>query len=284
MCLWLFKSPFLTDCELIEIIFSFQQIVCAIENFEFQYDDLRNNIDALADEYDDRADYSMFDPTDPMESVYYNYPSTRKHVIAVPDNTQHMKETDNSQLQRETVQPTFQVVPSSSRQSSVRMVDQPTGHRTFHLTTQPRVHLVAQPSSQSNNQSSVATKVVYTTNASSQKAARVKQRLPTNHASLSTKTKQTAPKVAVSQSIGQTVDSSYGRNAGPYHSQRVMMSPPSIPGAGSTDYYNQVASQRYMLRPIYVRLVKPLEKNYPAKRMTRNHSLLLSRTHHATMQ
>lgn len=74
-----------------------------------------------------------------------------------------------------------------------------------------------------------------------------------------------------------------------YHQQAIVLNPSSVPinrpeAALNHAYYNQVNPEKYMIRPIYVRLVETYPGKFMVDQMALNRETQIPHTHHATLQ
>lgn len=74
-----------------------------------------------------------------------------------------------------------------------------------------------------------------------------------------------------------------------YHQQGIVLNPSSVPinrpeAALNHAYYNQVTPEKYMIRPIYVRLLETYPGKFMVDQMALNRETQIAHTHHATLQ
>lgn len=73
-----------------------------------------------------------------------------------------------------------------------------------------------------------------------------------------------------------------------YHHQPIVLNPSSVPHRPEAilnhAYYNQVTPEKYMIRPIYVRLVETFPGKFMVDQMALNRETQIPHTHHATLQ
>lgn len=67
-----------------------------------------------------------------------------------------------------------------------------------------------------------------------------------------------------------------------YHQRAIILNPSSVPN--SQPYYSQMTPQNYMVRPIYVRMMKPFQGNYLVNQMAVNQQSQLAQSRRATLQ
>lgn len=74
-----------------------------------------------------------------------------------------------------------------------------------------------------------------------------------------------------------------------YHQQPIVLNPSSVPNrpeaiVNHASYYNPVTPEKYMIRPIYVRLVEKYPGKFMIDQMALNRGTQIPHTHHATLQ
>lgn len=306
---------------------------CIIENFEFDYNDIGNEINISAEEYDNIMQYPSMNGQDTVQNMYYKYPVSPKQIIAGAGNPPQVQPAApcrgcqskfqtavQPEVQRtaqravqSTAQPTVQrsrqPTAQSKVQSRVQQSAQPTvqvrAQPTFEVVAPPEVHLTIPAGShvaRANYQNSAPTKSsckqANTVKSNDQKSTQAKPTHHTNSAAQSTnpavvRVKQPAPRVNAAKPASQNTAPAYVRSSGNYlyHPQAIILNAPASmpmnqqnPIMNNGQYYSQMMPPKYMIRPIYVRLVKPFQGNYMVKRMAMDPPTLSSPTHHATMQ
>lgn len=225
--------------ELIAYIFPFQQITCIIENFEFEYDDIGNDIDATGKEYASRMHFPSMKAEKSMQNFYYKYPVSPRRMVATADN----------------IQPTFQ---ASNNQNSAH--------------SKLAFHFVNPLDSSAKSTAQTAHRTINVAQLTDQKLAQTKQAA-----------KLDDPNAARSFMRPQ--------EDFPYHQQAIILNRSSMPInqqkaiANSNSYYSPLTpQQKYMIRPIYVRLVKPFQGNFLADQMALNRQTEIPHTHHVTFE
>lgn len=231
--------------ELIASIFPFQQTTCIIENFEFEYDDIGNDVDGTGKEYASRMHFPSMTADNSMENSYYKFPLSRRPTITIAD----------------TIHPTHQSYqPSNAAKQGRRNVAPP--KFAFHFVNSAR------PSDQSTAQ---AKKTSHTISAAQMTKNPTQTKQVANIAELDPSN--------VAHSFIREPQQNY-----PYHQRTISMNP-SPEGITSRSYYSPVTHQpNYMVRPIYVRLVKPMQGNFLVDQMALNRQTEIPHTHHATLQ
>lgn len=220
----------------------FQQITCTLENFEFEYEDVGNSIDGSANANANRGHYPSTNGENSVPTAYYKYP--HKHIIATVDNTQHAQpRVCTADAAKPNVQNS---VPAAVTVLRVVNMAKPIAQKPAPANSTPQATSTAQP----------------TAPAAPMKA------------------KQTAPAAAhAARPVYQNVATANINAAGNYlyHPRAIILNPASLPNAHTRPeaiarhaYYGQMTPQNYMVRPIYVRLVKPFHGNYLLNQMALN--------------
>lgn len=229
--------------ELIASIFPFQQTTCIIENFEFEYDDIGNDIDGTGKEYASRMHFPSMAAENSMGNLYYKFPLSPRPTITIADN----------------IHPTHQSYQPSNAAKPVNQNVVPQKF-AFHFVNSAR------PSEQNTVQAKQTVSVAQMTNQNPPQTERM-----ANTATLD------------SSNVAYSFIREPQKN-GPYHQQSIIMDP-SPEAIASHSYYSPVTHQpNYMVRPIYVRLVKPLQGNFLVDQMALNRQTQIPHTHHATLQ
>lgn len=229
-------------------------------------------------------------------------PSAQRAVPPTAQRTVQPKAQPTVQRSR---QPTAQSKVQSRVQQSAQPTIQVRAQPTYEVVAPPAVHLTIPAKShvtRENYHSSVPTKsscnLANTVKSNDQESTQAKPIHNTISAAQSTnpatvRAKHPAPRANAAKPTSQNIAPAYVRSPGNYlyHPQAIILNAPKYmpmnqPEAimNNGQYYSQMMPPKYMIRPIYVRLVNPFQGNYMVKRMAVNPPTLSSPTHHATMQ
>lgn len=206
----------------IHIFLSFQQITCVIENFEFEYDDIGNSIDAAGNQYAESMHFPSTNVENPVQNYYYKYPVTPRTTSATMQHIQHTRPTVCKQCTSNAAVYTSVVEPARPK-------------LTYHVVNpaQANVHIDKRPA-----QTEHTVHVAPPNNFISRQQAIIVNPAP------------------------------------------VSVNRPNVNHA----YYSQMTPNKYMVRPIYVRLVKPSQGKLVASQMALNRLSPVVQTHHATLR
>lgn len=208
----------------IHIFLSFQQITCVIENFEFEYDDIGNDIAASGRQYAESMHFPSTNVDNPVPNYYYKYPVTPRTTSLTMERIQHTRPT-----------PCKQCTSNAAVYATSAAVEPVRPKLTYHVVNpvQSNVHMDKDPE----------------------------------------RTAQTVHIAAPNSFLNR-------QQAIIVNPAPVSVSRPNVNHA----YYSKTTPQKYTVRPIYVRLVKPSQGNLVAGQVAFKRLTPMVRTHHATLQ